>query len=132
MNSISWFIYFTNVADGLRVVIFLSAVFGVIALFFTGMASFFSCADSGDEFADSKWMKWFKRGVVVIPLAVLVGVAIPDRRTMVLIAGSEIGQRAIQSDEVQQVINPGMDLLKAWIKSETERLSDKNKKEENK
>ena len=47
---------------------------------------------------------------------------IPTRQTVLLIAASEISEKIINKPEVQGIIDPSIDLLKTWIKAQTETL----------
>lgn len=46
---------------------------------------------------------------------------------MILIAGSEMGQRVVQSEQVKGIVDPGLDLVKSWIAEETAKLKGKKK-----
>jgi hypothetical protein len=54
---------------------------------------------------------------------------LPDRRTVLLIAASEIGERTMNSermamvgDKVASVLNPSIELLNTWISRQTEEI----------
>lgn len=129
MNSLSWFLYFIQIADvirslaeGVMVITFIAII---IWLLISGVAA------AEDEFDIWNGLKGFLRGyaILIFLLAGMVTIFVPSRQTLLLIAGSEIGERVVKSEDVRSVINPGLDLLKAWIKAETEKFSPKPKKE---
>lgn len=47
---------------------------------------------------------------------------IPSQRTLILIAGSEISERALSHERVQSVLDPSVELLQKWIEKETVRI----------
>lgn len=118
MNSLSWMIYGIGVADNLGTGLGILFAIGVMGLFFASIGIFI-----GEEVG---LIPYVKRGAIALVVMLIVMVFLPDRKTMLLIAGSEIGERAIQSESVKDVVNPGVDLLKTWIKDETDKI--KNKK----
>lgn len=123
MNNLSWFIYLTQLADGVRGTAFgilLAGSFGLLVWFIVafGMKAFEGMdAPMNALKSNARWM------AAVYVCAALIMIAIPSRQTLVLIAGSEVGERVVNSDAVQGVVNPGMDLVKLWIKKETEALT---------
>lgn len=85
-------------------------------------------ADGSDEilpFARKgmRWAAWF------IALGALLSIGLPDRRTVLLIAASEIGERTLNSERIavvgerlNKVIDPSIELLNTWITTQTEEL----------
>jgi hypothetical protein len=125
MNSLSWFIYLTQVVDSLRDaaqgVMVVGAFLGIMGVIFLPMAM-----DLLDwEVTPRQIIKPF---VIAMAAAALAYSFIPSRQTMVMIAGSEIGERFAKSDAVHDVVNPGVELLKTWIKRETEKLAKETSK----
>lgn len=124
MNSLSWFIYLTQTVDELRHCVVAIAIMTGIGfggwLFFGAMRRFLDDEDA----LLSAWRAWaLKAALPILLVAALISVFVPSRQTMLLIAGSQLGERMVQSEEVKSVVNPGLDLLKGWMKSETERLT---------
>jgi hypothetical protein len=144
MNSLSWFIYAIEVVDSIKFV--LTPTIGIAALALVG-GTIAALILFNVEWHAYSWdrenglagnakrdaiaqrfrpiIKW--GWIIFIPL-VLLQVFLPSRQTLLLIAGSEIGEKVTQSRAVAEVVNPGVDLLKAWIKSETDRLTPKSSK----
>lgn len=126
MNSLSWFIYATQVVDGLRdtafgalialgVLLFFALIFGPLA-----PDAFFRV----DVEEMGPVLKRIAGWVIVAAVCLcLIVILTPSRQTMLLIAGSEVGERLAKSDTVSEIVNPGSDLLKTWIKNETAKLA---------
>lgn len=135
MNNISWFVYGVQIADNVGnvlvglMVLAVAAVIPTIIQYFARWPTY-SSEDHSE--ANKVAITAFTRkaltyeAVAFVVCAALV-VVLPSRQTLLLIAGSEMGERALKSDAVQDIINPGADLLKSWIKEETERLTSKKK-----
>jgi len=119
MNNLSWFIYLTQVVDNVGTAAAITLLLGgiggllIVPIF---LSEFFDC-----EPAFTKKVLWIYGAAMV--LAAMVACFTPSRQTMLLIAGSEMGERFVKSETVNSVVNPGVDLLKTWIKRETEKLA---------
>lgn len=61
---------------------------------------------------------WFWRFVGLFVLAGTLQAFVPSRQTVLLIAASEMGERVLNHERVNQVIDPGIDLLKTWMEKE--------------
>lgn len=121
MNSLSWFIYLTQVTDSIGTG---AAILGGVGLF----SFVFVVMAIGWLVEDGKLTKAqafsYGRTVFFVSVSLLtVSALLPSRQTMLLIAGSEMGERLVKSESVNSVVNPGVDLLKTWIKRETEKLT---------
>lgn len=129
MNSLSWFIYLIQVADGFRDALFATLVIGIITL--GGMGIGFIVTE-GELYTDkdvAPWaQRWTRRAQIGIIVALPLLILFPSRSTLLLIAGSQIGERLVNSDTVHSVVNPGMDLLREWIRTETQKLRDSGSK----
>lgn len=128
MNSLSWLIYLIQVSDSIKE---LCTVFGATFFILGGaLLAALHCFALFEGAEDKDWMiiNKLRRTFlwVVIPMLIIAAL-LPSRQTLILIAGSEIGGHVIKSQEVRDVVNPGVDLLKTWIKTETERLTKEKK-----
>lgn len=136
MNNLSWFIYLTQLVDNIGG----ASIALVIVLAFAGIPlAIFWCIFASEAGIDSTkhdseekqvallFRRLTKSWIVAIFFFLTVSVVIPSRQTMLLIAGSEIGERIVKSDAVKDIVNPGADLLKAWIKDETDKITSKKK-----
>lgn len=126
MNSLSWFIYLIHVADTVRDTALFFIFLPIIAIIGTaatiGIHNDTTFKDN-DLWEWTTWNKWVKRwAFVVIPIGVAIYVVLPSRQTMLLIAGSEIGERIVQSEGVRSITDPSITLLRTWIETETARL----------
>jgi O-antigen ligase len=70
------------------------------------------------EFAKKHRRFPFIAGIFGIVLVVFV----PDERSMLLIASSQVGEKIVNSDTVKSVLDPSTDLLKSWIQLETKKI----------
>lgn len=128
MNNLSWFIYLISVVDSLRGVASAILAIGGFCFALAGVLCIAGYLIEEEEGPLRMWKQTIKWGGPVLALCLLIVILLPDRRTMLLIAGSEMGERAIKTDTVRDVVNPGMDLLKAWIKAETDKLTKSGEK----
>jgi hypothetical protein len=127
MNSLSWFIYLTQIVDNVRefavgVSIFVGLSAGIALGFFVGHTVFEMDPRSDRD----KWAFDLRRTLVrayisVMVPALLLALLAPTRQTMLMIAGSEMGERLVNSDAGNQ----GLDLIRKWIKQETDKIKEK-------
>lgn len=125
MNNLSWFIYATQIVDNLRA---LAGGFVFVGLMAGGMSGFVCAMCYWHEDNSAPLDVWRRQMRWLVPSLIFCAfllVATPSRQTMLLIAGSEMGERAVNSDAVTSIVNPGMDLVKLWIKQETDNLKKK-------
>lgn len=129
MNNLSWFLYFADVLPNAAGA---SAAIGIITTCFAVAGTFVTAAVADDAAtcfdkerrADGK--KRLKNKEYLWPLKflwlsiplIIVSAFVPSRETIYLIAGSEAGQMAIESetgqaliDEIQLVIERQLDVL---------------------
>lgn len=127
MNSLSWYIYLAGVADAVGRIAAFFAICGGFAylVFMITMAFYLGDVEIESKDRDSglrvrSGVSWLAAPILIVTIP--VAIFMPTKQTMVLIAGSELGEMAIKSEQVQGVVNPGMDLIKAWIAKETDKL----------
>jgi hypothetical protein len=134
MNNLSWFIYLVQLVDAATVVFVWAAVLTIlhfiVQIIITAIRgeSAWINATSGDtsrrEARNTVWKSWNPRiaqHAMAFMACVAIAGAIPSRQTMILIAGSEMGERALKSD----VVSDGMKLVNLWIKQETDKIKKK-------
>jgi hypothetical protein len=133
MNSLSWLIYLAGVAEGLSTVatvIALLSGIASIAAWIAFFASFDETDSVGRRYSDEmieqarKVVRPTIRRVAFTLLftsifASVTNVAMPSRQTILLVAASEMGERALMSRPVQEVIDPSVELLQTWIRQQT-------------
>lgn len=68
----------------------------------------------------------FRRYAILSTLIFFIsGIAqavLPDRNTVLLIAASQIGEKIVNNEKVQSVVDPSIDLLKTWMVQQTQNL----------
>jgi The Golgi pH Regulator (GPHR) Family N-terminal len=133
MNSLSWLIYLAGVAEGLSTIVTVIAVLSgiaAIAAWIAFFAAFDETDSSGRPYSDEQIEQTRKvvrptiRRVAFTLLftsifASVINVGLPSRQTILLVAASEMGERALMSRPVQEVIDPSVELLQTWIRQQT-------------
>jgi hypothetical protein len=133
MNSLSWFVYLIQLVDQFRDACGIILTITIIAAIFTGIQFLCRLPDSDvmhlDFYKNAKeeiiaqTKKVFRIEIILFLVCFLSLIFVPSRQTMLLIAGSEMGEKLVKSDTVKDVVNPGLDLLKSWIRNETAKLN---------
>jgi hypothetical protein len=124
-------LYWINVIPHIRIVCGITIFALIVITFLTCMVYGISgdgyYSDAQRKAYEDKWfprllkaLKWY----VAIFVGALLGVIfVPDQRTVVLIAASEIGERVVNNPTVKDsVVDPSFELLKAFMKKETHDL----------
>lgn len=123
MNSLSWLIYFASLVDNLTVVAILVSTV-CFTIWLMARLTFFILYERMITKEDQKQLpsgNYLIVGFICAGLAVFL----PSKNTVMLIAASELGQRLVTSQQVVDVIDPSIELLKTWIKKETEAMKTK-------
>jgi len=133
MNTLSWLIYSLHLITSLRaeilgwgaVSLIGAIISSIIVTIFWANSNLDDDRVSYGEMSKARFTilyKWYNRGLkVMIPLiclATLTTVIVPKRETIILMAASEIGERFINNEHVNAVVDPSVDLLKTWIQRE--------------
>lgn len=135
MNSLSWMIYGVGVVGSLWTTLCIFAI--IIPTIYIAMytVSALNTSDAYREEDKDRWRKIrdgfaprIRQSLIASAVLLLVMTALPSRQTMLLVAGSEIGQRVITSEQVQSVTEPGLELLRTWMREETTRLKGKSER----
>lgn len=109
MNNLSWFLYFAEIIPGLGalagVVAFLIALLGGVGFAFWTVLWL-------DKEAPRPYYGWYFLSLI---LFCIVSIAIPSKETIYLIAGSEIGEYAVQTPEAQEIMNDIHEVIKAQL-----------------
>lgn len=120
MYSISWLLYIIDVLGGVKVLaLFVAGTFSVILV--GGIITI--PASEGET-----W-EWFSRnfrwliGAPIIAWAIFIGV--PRQSTLYAIAASEVGERIIKNDKVQDLASDATKALHQWIKNQIESKPEK-------
>lgn len=133
MNILSWAIYGISTVDRLGHWVAGVSVFTFFLLLASGLikiASFFlskdpSCNGISQETyrqISAFVSKVYKVAVPVFIICEFLSVVVPDRKTMIMVAASEVGDRLVASKNLSnELIDPSIDLLKIYVKTELEK-----------
>lgn len=137
MNSLSVLIYISYITDKLSdFFIFLMAAAGVICvvlaivsaiLYFDDTDGSYKKLSSAEldnrrEVVVPKFRKYMIIGLITFFVSGIVQSILPDRNTVLLIAASQIGEKIVNNEKVQSVVDPSIDLLKTWMVKQTAEL----------
>jgi hypothetical protein len=126
MNTLSWLIYIIDIIQNLRnigsVALFVLAI-SIVILVICSIAFYI---DKDPEVV--KILGYLRKLIYITIALAAIGLFIPSRQTVILIASSEIGERVLKSTTVQSIIEPSIDLLNAWIRKELENIAKSEKK----
>lgn len=121
MNTLSWLIYLAGVTGSLSgFAVFIAVVFGLMAV--VTVIVFCSTLDSsadGVELFQKKCKGWFSTFMVLMIFMGTLAALIPSRQTVLLIAASQMGEQVLNHPRVNEVVNPGIELLTTWMQKET-------------
>jgi hypothetical protein len=67
----------------------------------------------------------FKKTVILLILIFPIPFILPSRDTILLIAASEMGENLVKHENVSKIVDPSLEFLSTWIKTETENLKTK-------
>lgn len=135
MNSLSWLIYIANVSGSLGgFLVFLATVCGITAVILTIIT--LCMLDATDYFGRPLpahqlvnrdiIRKGSKKAAILTATGMFLfgtfSTLLPDRETVLLIAASQIGEKVVESQQVQGILDPSLDLLKTWIEQQTQSI----------
>lgn len=119
MNALSWFIYLASVVGNLSVTLI------AIGIAFIAVSSVAVLVGSGIRDSHGTGTDEWQEGVDVqrkaikylwVPILFLfVSALVPDKETMYLIAGSEIGEMAVTSEEGKAIIKDIQEVIRAQL-----------------
>ena len=120
MNTLSWLIYLAEVLSSADNFAGAVAAITVTLAIFSGAALMMFRGENG---IDMPFIgKIFKTTIVICTITSLIAIILPSKQTIILIAASELGQAAIQSEGAQRVIDPSLRYVESWLNNEIERL----------
>ena len=135
MNNLSILIYLSGVTGNLgNFLTFVAVVFGILGV--VSLIGWFVSHDEtnsayvrldGDALAGVRdkrktaW-RWFWCFCGLMVFTGSLASLVPSRQTVLLIAASEMGERVLNHPRVNQVIDPGIDLLTTWMEKEKHEL----------
>ena len=132
MNSLSWLIYLAGAVGNFGIlfgwIIALSAIATIVLTIAKLVMEFDSDIRSQPE-TRASFRRWAIFAGIVFLFSGIIECVIPDRKTVLLIAASEIGERVLNSDRMAQVenrvagiVDPSLDLLNTWIAQQTQSI----------
>lgn len=127
MNSISWFLYWAEVSDGLRgvasnwcVITSIAIFFGTIVWFVARIIQAANSNNQGVQKDINQFMGFYKPFFWTVlffcVLTTLISSFMPSKQTMYAMAASELGEKVINSDALKGVGNDAYKALQIWIK----------------
>ena len=135
MNNLSILIYLSGVTGNLgNFLTFVAVVFGILGV--VSLVVWLVHHDEtnsayvrldGDALAGVRdkrktaW-RWFWCFCGLMVFTGSLASLVPSRQTVLLIAASEMGERVLNHPRVNQVIDPGIDLLTTWMEKEKHEL----------
>lgn len=130
MNDLSWMLYLASVAGSVAGFLTFLAVISGFGTLISMVGSWVAKENNREDVADGM-RKWFRRLLPSWLAISLLATIAPGRETMMLIAASEMGQRLVQSQLVQGIADPSLELLRTWIQRTTDDLKRANTRREN-
>lgn len=120
MNSLSWLIYFAGLVHSL---IFITIAVSIVCFTIWTIARLAFILHH-EQMITKEDQERLPSGNYLIVGFICAGIAsfLPSKNTVMLIAASELGQRLVTNQQVVDVVDPSIELLKTWIKKETEAL----------
>lgn len=110
MNDLSWFIYLGSVVTKIHDISIALAIGGSV---FIAGSIFVYAVSEGDA---GGWPS-IKQCGIVLGLFLLFAV-LPGEGTLRLMAASELGQRAYQSQQIQGIVDPGLKVIQKWLEKQ--------------
>lgn len=130
MTTLSIFLYLADILNSLSVFVIISGILCVFVVFRILLQDEFNIENPG---------KCFKWCIPIAVLCFLIACVIPNKKTMYMIAGVELANSVMQSDDFNKVKNylgetgvTMIDDIKALIHAEAQDAIEKTKKENQK
>lgn len=122
MNTLSVLIYLSSVSQSL------SAFLAFMAFMFFAISAIFAIISIVHYFSDQEEVSnTFRKFLLkfTLPLAFLCAISaivLPNRQTVLLVAASEYGERIVNSERVNALVDPSVEYLQNWLRSEINKL----------
>ena len=119
MNSLSWFLYLSDVASTFKelcqIMLIITAICAVFGIIFLPMALNLM------DVRDFTWVRPTIKGVIIgYGIFIALYLITPSKSTMYAIAASQMGEQLSQNKEVQGISNDAVKALHQWIKRQIE------------
>jgi hypothetical protein len=125
MNTLSWTIYLIRILAGVKVVLGLLVMVTGLGMVVSFVVGGLAMADNEPE-TSSSLIKWAWRFMGLFFPVVFLFIIIPNQRTAILIAASEVGEKVALSEQVKPSIDEAgglakdsLSLLRSYIERET-------------
>lgn len=112
MNTLSWFLYLAELVNSIGNVAVFVAMIGIGGFGTLWLLHGLSIGDSDEISPPSKW--W----LVIGAISVAVAVVLPNAKTLQMIAASELGGRVVQSQQMQGIVDPGLQYVEQWLRQQ--------------
>lgn len=119
MNDLSWLIYLIGLFDSVK---FTTAMLFVVGFLIYAVYVIATSISNSELYRSADERHKIRKYPAFILVFLLITLLItPDRKTMLLIAASEVGEKVFNNDKVINTVDPALELLQTWIKTETEK-----------
>jgi hypothetical protein len=125
VNNLSLLIYLAGVTGNLsNFLTFVTVVFGILGVICVIVwlvsldTSNFSSSSYAEHVKKHSW-RWSWAFLSLMIFTGSVSALTPTRQTVLLIAGSEMGERVLNHPKFNQVVDPGLELVTTWMQKET-------------
>jgi hypothetical protein len=118
MNQLSWFIYLSDILGNFQIGLNVVGWGFICALLLWSFVRIID-EDARDAPMRPRWYGW-----VIGVACASIAMALPGKDTMRLMAASEFGERVINSERVQGIVDPGLKYVEKWLKDQ---LAEKKK-----
>lgn len=143
MNSLSWMIFALGIFEHVQAYLTFPLIFAwiilIIAIIAYGISNIIRVindSESREKFDVEAWNNWLpivktviKRSIVAVIILSIINIIAIDKKYMIMIAASEVGEMIVQSETVKnaatdlsKLSNETTDLLSAYMKVETNKL----------
>lgn len=120
MNNLSWFIYLADVVQGVKPLLIVPSIIGLVTI-----AVWIICiASENSERRPYKGMEsieypkfWIFTVIIISLFNFTLASFIPSKETIYLIAGSEAGEMVVKSPEAQEILSDVKEVLKGQLES---------------
>lgn len=118
MNSLSLVLYFAGIVDGIKLNFGMIAFISMLLLIPGGCIAYFASRFS--EYDGYDKTKGPGLWVIIVPTILFIvtgsiSILVPDKDTIYLIAGSEIGEQVVKSPEAQEMLQDIREVIKQQL-----------------
>jgi hypothetical protein len=83
---------------------------------------------------DAEWnvlSRWIRRSWWVVAIASMLVIFVPEKKTFLFMVGGKAVDELVDNTNIEEVPSNTINLLNEYIKAETEKVRERNNKEEN-